>query len=363
MAIWKKVIVSGSVANLQSLTLDTALTPLYGGLGLTASSLSAFPVGTGTNGYTLLGSNGSGRVVRELGAIAVIMSGSFSGSFIGNGSGLTGISSAPTFGLSGSGGGVSFEASTDTLAFTTASAQGFDMSMSFSGTRKTIWLFAPQDLRSSAAVSFNRLAVTTSISASGLQLTGLSTGTTNGVLVQEAGGTIASRSIDSRVWGTSLIDGAGSSTRVAYFSDADTLTSNASFTYNGTLLTVGNSTFGTDVIIAGDLTVLGSVTQLQITNLNVEDRFILLNSGSTTGDGGFVVGSGSLGNGVAFGFDESTARWAIQQSTLLTLSSSALSPEAYMAAAIDVDGGQTLLNYHSRNGNIMVSGSDIWIYA
>lgn len=363
MAIWKKVIVSGSVAQLQTLQLDNALTPLYGGLGLTESSISAFPVGTGTNGYTLVGSNGSGRVVRELGAIAVIMSGSFSGSFVGNGAGLTGISSAPTFGLSGSTGGTDFVASTDILAFTTSSAQGFDLSMSFSGTRKTIWLRAPQDLRSSAAVSFNRLAVTTSMSASSLQLTGLVAGTTNEVLTLESGGTVSSRSIDSRVWGSSLIDGAGANTRVAFFSDADTLTSNASFTYNGTLLTVGNSTFGTDVVITGDLTVLGNVIQLQISNLNVEDRFILLNSGSTTGDGGLVVGSGSQGNGVAFGFDDSQARWGIQQSTLLTLSSSALSAEAWMAAAIDVDGGQTLLNYHARNGNIMVSGSDIWIYA
>ena len=126
---------------------------------------------------------------------------------------------------------------------------------------------------------------------------------------------------------------------------------------------MNGSTFGQDVTTAGDLTVLGTTTQLQIAALNIEDRFILLNSGSSTGDGGFVVSSGSSGNGVAFGFDDSQARWGIQQSTLLTLSSSALAAEAWMSSVVDVDGGQTELNYHARNGNIKISGSQIYIYA
>lgn len=362
MPTWQKVIVSGSNAALNSLTLTTALTPANGGLGLNASSASGFPVGTGTNGYTLVGSNGSGQVVRSIGAVGVIISGSFSGSFFGDGSGLSGVSSAPTFKLSGSQTGYDFDASTDTLAFTTASAHGFDMSSSAAGLRKTISLVTPQALRTTSTPTFAGINGGL-ISGSTLNLSGIQAGTDNSVVVIDSNGFAVTDEIDARVWGTSLVDGAGAATRVAYWSDADTLTSDAGFTFGSNLLTVNGSTFGQDTVIAGNLTVLGTTIQLQITNLNIEDRFIYLNSGSSTGDGGLIVSSGSAGNGVAFGWDDSAARWGIQQGTLLTLSSSALAPEAYMAAVIDVDGGQTLLNYHARNGNIRIESGEIFIYA
>lgn len=362
MALWKKVIVSGSSAELADLTLDTALTPANGGLGLQASSASGFLEGTGTNGYQIIGSNGTGQVVRTIGARGVVQSGSYSGSFVGDGSGLTGISSAPTFTLSGSQAGVSFEASTDTLYFTTASAHGFDMSMSFVSTRKTISLITPQDLRSTATPTFAGINGGL-ISGSTLNLSGIQAGTDNSVVIIDSNGFLVTDEIDARVWGTSLVDGSGSATQLAVFSDANTAVGNANLTFTNNLLNVNGSTFGQDVVIAGDLTVLGDVIQLQIANLNVEDRFILMNSGSTTGDGGLVISSGSLGNGVGFGWDESAARWGIQQTTLLTLSSSALAPEAYMSAVFDIDGGQSLTNYSTRNGNIRVESGEIYIYA
>lgn len=279
MAIFKKLVTSGSAAQLASLQLDTALGVAYGGTGLSAASASGFLVGTGVNSYGTIGSNGSGRVLRETGASGIIASGAFSGSFIGNGAGLTGVTADSIFKISGSIDGYDFQTATDTLLFTTASAHGFNLSSSFNGTSKRIVLTTPQDLRTTANPTFN------------------------------------------------------------------------------------NGQFDGNVNIVGDLTVLGNVVQLQITNLNIEDRFILLNSGSATGDGGFVVSSGSNGNGVAFGFDDSTARWAIQQQTLLTPSSSALAPEAFMASVIDIDGGQLQLNYLLRNGNIKIEGGEIYIYA
>lgn len=279
MATFKKIIVSGSTAQLAGLTLDTALSVNSGGTGLNASSASGVLVGTGTNGYAIVGSNGSGKILRESGAVGVNISGSFSGSFIGNGAGLTGVTADSQFPVSGSNGGFTFQTATDTLLFVTASNHGFDLSSSFNGTTKRIVLVAPQDLKPTANPTFN------------------------------------------------------------------------------------NGTFDGSVSIAGDLTVLGSVIQLQITNLNIEDRFIYLNSGSSTGDGGLIVSSGSAGNGVAFGFDDSQARWGIQQSTLLTLSSSALAPEAWVSAVVDVDGGQTELSYLRRNGNIKIESGEIYIYA
>lgn len=351
MATWQKVILSGSTAELAGLTLTTPLNGVSGGTGL-APSASGVLVGSSATTWSVVGSNGIGQVLRTTGAVGVIMSGSFSGSFIGSGAGLTGVTVDSTFAISGSDGGFSFQTATDTLVFNTSSISGFNLSSSFNGTRKTISLVSPQDFRTSASPTFT-----------GLTLSGLSGATTDTVIILGGGNAISTRTIDSRVWGSTLVDGSGSDTRVAFWSDANTVVSNANLTYNGTILSVNGSTFGQDVTIVGDLVVLGTTTQLNIANLNIEDRFIYLNSGSATGDGGFIVGSGSIGNGVAFGWDDSAARWGIQQNTLLTLSSSAMVPEAYMVAAVNVDGGQSDHIAFQKNGNIKIQGGEVFIYA
>ena len=51
-----------------------------------------------------------------------------------------------------------------------------------------------------------------------------------------------------------------------------------------------NPTLSGNVIVTGDLTVQGDTFENQVTNLNVEDRFILLNSGSNSGDVGIIFG-------------------------------------------------------------------------
>jgi hypothetical protein len=53
---------------------------------------------------------------------------------------------------------------------------------------------------------------------------------------------------------------------------------------------VDNPTLTGNVTITGNLNVTGDTIQAQVTNINVEDRFILLNSGSTTGDAGIIFG-------------------------------------------------------------------------
>lgn len=62
---------------------------------------------------------------------------------------------------------------------------------------------------------------------------------------------------------------------------------------SGQTVTVGivsNPTLTGNVTITGDLNVTGDTIQAQVSNLNVEDRFILLNSGSNTGDSGIIFG-------------------------------------------------------------------------
>lgn len=84
MAQWKKVIVSGSTANLANLQVD---------------ALSSGVVTGASGNLTTTAINGSGNIAATTGATGLSHSGSFSGSFQGDGSGLTGIS-ADTLGNS-----------------------------------------------------------------------------------------------------------------------------------------------------------------------------------------------------------------------------------------------------------------------
>ena len=116
-------------------------------------------------------------------------------------------------------------------------------------------------------------------------------------------------------------------------------------------------TIGDNLTIAGNLTVQGDTIQQQVANLNVEDRFILLNSGSAAGDGGLVVQTESTNDGVAFAYDDSESRWGFQQGTKLNASASAVAPDAYASAVVTSDDS----NYQ-KNGNIRVEGGEIYIY-
>tara|TARA_R110000764_G_scaffold71567_1_gene147356 strand:- start:516 stop:2231 length:1716 start_codon:yes stop_codon:yes gene_type:complete len=78
MAQWKKVIVSGSSANLANLQVDS----------LTSDQVV---IGGGASNLTTTAINGTGNIVATTAATGLSHSGSFSGSFQGDGSGLTGV--------------------------------------------------------------------------------------------------------------------------------------------------------------------------------------------------------------------------------------------------------------------------------
>lgn len=139
---------------------------------------------------------------------------------------------------------------------------------------------------------------------------------------------------------------------------------------SGTIQGVGttnNVTFASvtttaDVTVGGNLYVNGTTTTLNTTNLNIEDKFLLLNSGSTgpSYEGGIIVESGSTGTGNAFYYDASDNRWALKGGLVAT-NTSAVAAEAFMSVAI-VD---TLANAQSgsyyKAGNIIVDNQDIYI--
>lgn len=69
-----------------------------------------------------------------------------------------------------------------------------------------------------------------------------------------------------------------------------------------------------DLTVGGDLFVNGDTTQINTQNLLIEDRWAMLASGSTTRvDGGIIVQSDAANTGYAFGIDSSVNRWALQK--------------------------------------------------
>lgn len=104
--------------------------------------------------------------------------------------------------------------------------------------------------------------------------------------------------------------------------------------------------------LSGDLTVNGTTTTVNTTNLEVTDKFISLNDGGSAADGGLVI----EGQGTAFGWDESENRWAFDFAGA-TSTQTTIAADAYAAAVVTTDDA----NYR-KNGNIRIDSGDIFIY-
>ena len=313
MASWKKVILSGSNAELNSLIVNSG--------SITAKGII----------------NDS-----EVGNSHI--TGSFTGSFVGDGSNLTGLPAAAISSYTNSG-------NNRVITSVDSSTVNGEANLTFDGSVLTVT---------------GRINSSGPITGSRLQLSGITAGTDNTVLIVDANGDVYTDEIDSRVWGATLVDNAGGSSaadRVAVWSDSDSLQGDANFTFSSNVLTVNNSTFGDDVTIAGNLTVLGDTFQQQVTNVNVEDRFILLNSGSASGDGGIIIQTEAGFTGAALGWDDSATRFSLQIDTKLAATATTIAPDAYVAAVVDVDGGLSDISAHQVNGNIKIENGEIFIYS
>ena len=157
----------------------------------------------------------------------------------------------------------------------------------------------------------------------------------------------------------------GANNRVLTATGTDGQNAEANLTFDGsTLALAGALTVSSNATITGNLTVNGSTTAISSSNLLIADRFALFNSGSgATGDGGFLVGSGSAGSGSAFLFDDSTNRFGVQIDTQLAQDATTSTPEAY--ASMYVLNANTGSATYTKKGNIKVddSNGDIFIYS
>ena len=135
--------------------------------------------------------------------------------------------------------------------------------------------------------------------------------------------------------------------------------------------TSGDLTIQPNVILNSNLTVFGTASFQQTTNLEVADRFVLLASGSNTnGDGGIVVQQGTQNVGELFGYDSGASRWAVTGSFIAN--EGTFVPDAFMAAVTSLASTDPNTSgpdaRYSAKGNIYVSsevGGDqsIWIYS
>ncbi len=387
MATWKKVIVSGSNAILNQLNVDTnqQITPLasttflsgsfsgsFSGFFNGSTNLPDLTQGTGivpftydgnttatvaVSGASSLNTNAitkwdgaafanssltdNGTVISGSTSIVLTganssLTGSFTGSFKGDGSQLTGL--VTTLKITGSNGtSGSVDLLTQGLTIT-GTANEIETSVS----NQTVTIGLPNDVTLGGDLTLGGNDIKASDGNTNITLT-------SNTLTTFAG--------DIKVMGDDIQSSGG----------------NSVFTLSG-----ANATANGNLTVVGDLTVAGTASFQNQTSLIISDRFALLASGSSTlTDGGIIIAAGGIGNdisGSAF-FLESTStsiygRFAV--APLVHSSASSVTADEYAvtaklsATSAPIDavpptwGGST-----NGAGNIWIKQDtgDIYIYA
>src|SRR5210317_1304289 len=378
MASWKKVIVSGSTAELAGLTLSGDLT--VSGGDITLGSTSIFSGGdttslnnidaidatteatiesaidtlgnlTAASSLVTVGTLDSGAISSGFGNIdngtstlntgnatvdtltndssvaASHITGSFTGSFVGDGSGLTGVTAAVDIDSLSAAAIVQ----TDNLIFSDA---GTESKITFSDFEDTIFGAVSGDatIAAGGALTIAAGAVENSMLANdGITIAGADTslgGTITAATIGNAIGAfsgsvqidhdsttnfVANEHIDhtsvTLTAGDGLTGGGDISSNRTFNVGAGTgVTVNANDVAIGqAVATNSNVTFGSvtvsnDVTINGDLNVLGDAVELQVSNLRIEDKLIEVASGSANSEA-------ADGAGLLIGGANETLKW------------------------------------------------------
>lgn len=427
MATWKKIIVSGSVAELAAVSASVGL--------LVGTNQQIQPTQADTR-----------------------LTGSFTGSFTGDGSGLTNVTATATFptneitNLSNTdkfftgngtnsfttygnlltdlaGSGLSVEGTpSDSLSVNSGSLQTFFNSSSYAGISGDILINASTGV---ATIQANSVALGTdttgdyvaTVSASGALVSSATSGEgstpnitldtnsttfTTGVVSALPTGTVSGSSFTSPSQGTvrATINGVqtdvdtglqtgdspqfvdvtltgditvgGNDVKMSGGTTALTFSGTGDVAVAGDLKVGGNdikasddttaiTLNGANVTIAGDLIVNGTTTTIDTTTLTVEDKWALFASGSDTNtDGGIVVQQGST-TGYALGVDASADRWALQNN-LAPSGVNDITPDAFMGVIQEGTASPSPdPTYGGANGfgTIFVNknNGEIWIYS
>jgi hypothetical protein len=369
MASWKKVLVSGSAGEFSTVTASIGLR-------------------VGTN-----------QVISTNPAFTYL-SGSFSGSFRGDGSGLTGVTADfpasqkqtlaadDQFFIKDVAGGnvskyITYDDVLDQLADGTGtvfSSTGnilknstqLSLAAEMSGFNSITSLVFTSSAATAGAIGFVGTASFAESASSALRALSSSyavNATTASYALNSSGGTLnisaSNNTVTSIALGTQALIVSGTANEIEV---------NANNTNNTLQIGLPNN-----VTIGGNLTVAGTLTSVSASSLTVSDKFIILSSGSRTkNDGGIIIQSstGSVasptGSGYGFILDGSpdAPRWGVTSSLSPTATDNT-TPDEYMVTAKTVNsvqnasstaptyGGATVTG----NGNMIIdSNGDIWIY-
>jgi hypothetical protein len=199
----------------------------------------------------------------------------------------------------------------------------------------------------------------------GTVLTGSFAGSFSGSVVVDLqdltqGTGITAFTYDGNATATVAVSGAS-----ALSSDTVTKWTGAAFA-NTTITDDGTTvTFTEDAVFNKDITVLGTASFQNTTNLEVADRFVLFASGSNTpGDGGIVVQQDTQDVGELFGYNAPADRWGLTGS--FTANQSSFTPDAFMAAVVSGSSTDptTAPARYQVGGNIFIgTDENIWIYS
>jgi hypothetical protein len=392
MATWKKVIVSGSSAELASLTASGNITAsaFYGDgsnlTGVSATSLDIDAFGSdltaitvaGTDKLALSDAGTEGRItVSQLatplaGTGLEANSGTVRIAAAAAGAGLTGgAGSALAVGA-----GTHITVNADDVAVNTTS-----LIPAISG---SIFTTVSGDITITtagvAAIQADSVALGTD--TTGNYVATIANATNGGLTVNNSGTetaavTIAANlndltaaTVDVANDSIAIIDATDNSTKKESVADLVSGIAGTNLTAAAGQLSLattisGNPTFSGNVTVTGDLTINGSTTTVNTTNVLIEDRFVILNSGSGSaapaGEGGIIIEGSTPGQGEAFFYDETKGRWGVASA----VSSTATSVTQAASVALVYEGttsNATNAGYND-NGNIAIDSGEIYIYS
>jgi hypothetical protein len=406
MAVWKKVVVSGS--NISQLNNDagyltavtqqnTFATMSINGISVIADSsvdTLTFASSSGA-GLNITGDAGTDTITFALGSIP---NASLANSAVtvtaGNGlinGGSVSLGGSTTLDV-GAGTHITVNANDIAVNTTTLTPVIWAASASYTGsivvTSAMIQdgTIVNNDVAANAAIAYTKLnfAGSSFVSASSLSSPGQGQAvlTTNGV----AGSTIdlgletgdSPQFVGLTLTGDAAVNGGDITTTAAtatvFNTNATTVNAFGAATTLNLGAGSGTTTVNNSLVVTGDLTVNGTTTFINVQDLYVEDKFILLASGSAaSSDGGIIIdrGSDAAGN-IAYGFDAATDRWGFQSG--VTDTTNALDPTSaggvsgsfvpYLFTEANHGATKPITGEFAVQGALYTStAGDIWIYA
>ena len=347
MATWKKVIVSGSQAHLQGITASNIPS---------ASNANFLLYNSASGQFTYLSTSSIGNV-QGTGTANQVTFWTSSNTIAGNSQ----FTFDPTLGPGGSGRVyVSGELVAGYLRATTQLKSELDTELSGS-------VKLGNSSNNTVTVNAGTVTLANPLSATALSSTMLVITSSNRVATQTLGAGVAT-----------FLNTPSSANLIAAVTD-ETGTGNLVFstspTFTGTVGAAAITTTG-NVIVGGDLTVNGTTTTIDTSNLLVEDKFIILAHGSGSispiAEGGIIVEGSTADKGQAFLFNSGstanvTGRWGLAADVHMT--SSDVTPTDFMVSAIQASGAPSSAPTYGGSaggyGNIYVNSSDesIWIFS